>query len=339
MKIRLRMGVYGLLVGLIALFLAPVAPEAYTAKGITNSKGLVYDDVYGVSNGAAIMRKGDHIALVDSLGNVLLNTVSGVESYISDSVYFPRRGFDKGLVALSYGENEDISNSGYYDIKKRRTIVNADANDLVGQFSEDSTLFAKASIRDGKTVVSLYSLDTGTELSSSVIPFACAGCRMQFADDNSALSIYYSLDNDDSNVSNQNHGQGQFAIHDGVLGEFMPYDSSQPDYYYSSSFDRAGNAYTVCNYFNGCGSCGSDHCVTIISSGATKHLPDCSLENVVGEFVIVNKYGKYGDSSEELVYSSRGDRVEWIESLLKGNTLYSRTKGLFAFDGSKRYIL
>lgn len=118
MKIRLRMGVYGLLVGLIALFLAPVASEAYTAKGITNSKGLVYDDVYGVSNGAAIMRKGDHIALVDSLGNVLLNTVSGVESYISDSVYFPRRGFDKGLVALSYGENEDISNSGYYDIKK-----------------------------------------------------------------------------------------------------------------------------------------------------------------------------------------------------------------------------
>ena len=315
MKSRLRMGVCGLVVGLIALFWAPIASEAYTAKGITNSKGLVYDDVYGVSNGAAVMRKGDRIALVDSLGNVLLDTVSGVESYISDSVYFPMGGFDKGLVALSYGENKDVSNnSGYYDITKRRTIVNADASDLVGQFSEDSTLFAKASIRDGKTVVSLYSLDSGMELSSSEIPFACTRCRIQFADDNSALSIHYSLDSDDSDVSNQNHGQGQFAIRDGILGEFMPYNSSRPDYYYSSSFDRAGNAYTVCNYFNGCGSCGSDHCVSIISSEGTKHLPDCSLEYVVGEFVIVNKYGKYGDSSEELVYSCKGDRAEWLET-------------------------
>lgn len=33
MKTRLRMGVYGLLIGLIALFLAPIASEAYTAKG------------------------------------------------------------------------------------------------------------------------------------------------------------------------------------------------------------------------------------------------------------------------------------------------------------------
>ena len=340
MKTRLRMGVYGLLIGLIALFLAPIASEAYTAKGITNSNGLVYDDVYGVSNGAAIMRKGDRVALVDSLGNVLLDTVSGVETFISDSVYFPMRGFDKGLVALSYGKNEDISNnSGYYDIKKRRTIVNSNVNDLMGQFSKDSTLFAKASIRDGKTVVSLYSLDMGTELSSSAIPFVCVDCSMQFADDNSALTIYYSLDNDDSNVSTQNHGQGQFAIRDGILGEFKPYDSSQPNYYYTSSFDRDGNAFTVCNYINGCGSCGSDHCVSIISSESTKHLPDCSLENVVGEFVIVNKYEKYGDSSEELVYSCRGDRVEWIESLLKGNTLYTRTKTLFAFDRSSRYII
>ena len=82
MKSRLRMGVCGLFVGLLALFMAPAVSEAYTPKGITNSKGLVYDDVYGVSNGAAIMRKDDHVALIDSLGNVLLDTISGVETHI-----------------------------------------------------------------------------------------------------------------------------------------------------------------------------------------------------------------------------------------------------------------
>ena len=49
----------------------------------------MYDDVYGVSNGAAIMRKGDHIDLVDSLGNLLLDTVSGVDTYISNTSTVP----------------------------------------------------------------------------------------------------------------------------------------------------------------------------------------------------------------------------------------------------------
>lgn len=153
MKIRLRMGVYGLLVGLIALFLAPVASEAYTAKGITNSKGLVYDDVYGVSNGAAIMRKGDHIDLVDSLGNLLLDTVSGVDTYISNSVYGAGYHFDKGLVPLSYGNDEQKSqNCGYYDINKKKIIASAEASDVNGDFSQDATLFAKATVQNQSTI-------------------------------------------------------------------------------------------------------------------------------------------------------------------------------------------
>lgn len=338
MKSRLRMGVCGLFVGLLALFMAPAVSEAYTPKGITNSKGLVYDDVYGVSNGAAIMRKDDHIALVDSLGNVLLDTVSGVESFISDSVYFPTRGFDKGLVPLSYGKGQEAAvDSGCYDIKKKKTIADANANDLMGEFSKDSTLFAKAFVRDDKTVVTLYSLDKGMELSSSVIPFICNSCYMNFSNDNSTLTVYYTKDGVDSNPVQSN--QGQFSINNGVLGEFNPYGSSQPSYYYSTGFDRDGNPYTVRTFPSGCGSCGSDHCVEIEYRGNTKHLPNCDRASVVGEFIIVYQYSKYGDASEEQVFSCRGDRVAWVEALLKGNTLYSQTISLFAFDGSNRYIV
>lgn len=58
----------------LAIFVVPVRAFAYTARGITNPSGLVYDDVYGVSKGAAIMRRGSKIEIIDALGNVLLST-------------------------------------------------------------------------------------------------------------------------------------------------------------------------------------------------------------------------------------------------------------------------
>lgn len=44
------------LLTILALFVAPSQAAAYTAKGITNSTGLAYDDVYGVVNNRAIMK-------------------------------------------------------------------------------------------------------------------------------------------------------------------------------------------------------------------------------------------------------------------------------------------
>lgn len=77
-----------LISGLFAVSVAlakPLQAAAYTAKGITNSTGLAYDDVYGVINDRAIMRTDSgSIDLVDSTGAVKRTTKSGSGWYIND---------------------------------------------------------------------------------------------------------------------------------------------------------------------------------------------------------------------------------------------------------------
>lgn len=336
MKIRLRMGVYGLLVGLIALFLAPVASEAYTAKGITNSKGLVYDDVYGVSNGAAIMRKGDHIDLVDSLGNLLLDTVSGVDTHISNSVYGAGYHFDKGLVPLSYGNDQQKSqNCGYYDINKKKIVANAEAGDVTGEFSQDATLFAKAMVQNQSTMVTLYNTNSGTKLSSSVMPVSCEKCYFKFGSDNTCLNVNYCTREEGS--ENVAWSQGYFEINDGVLGEFVADESPSSSNYYQTGFDRNGIAFLV-RYISGSSTAdGHGSRVEIEYKGAVKHLYDCSSFKIVGEFVFVQKNDQSGWKE---IYSCNGDRAEWIESLFSNNSdaLYLNTEGFDSFDGSRRYV-
>ena len=337
MKSRLRMGVCGLFVGLLALFMAPAVSEAYTPKGITNSKGLVYDDVYGVSNGAAIMRKDDHVALIDSLGNVLLDTISGVETHISDSVYGAGYHFDKGLVPLSYGNDEQKSqNCGYYDINKKKIVASAEASDVNGEFSQDATLFAKATVQNQSTIINLYNTDSGTKLSSSVIPTSCNQCYFLFNSDNSCLDVYYSVDKE--GPEKVTWKQGHFEINDGVLGEFVAGSSPASNNYYQTGFDRNGIAFSV-NYIpQGYSSSGHDQCVEIEYKGAVKHLYDCGSFKIVGEFVFVSKNDQSGSKLE--VYSCNGDRAEWVESLFSNNfdSLYSNTEGFDSFDGSQRYV-
>lgn len=66
--------------GLLAAFVAlatPLQATAYTAKGITNSTGLAYDDVYGVVNDRAIMKSNSgSIDLVDSTGAIKRATMN-----------------------------------------------------------------------------------------------------------------------------------------------------------------------------------------------------------------------------------------------------------------------
>ena len=74
--------------GLFAVSVAlttPLQAAAYTAKGITNSTGLAYDDVYGVINDRAIIRTDSgSIDLVDSTGAVKRTTKRGSGWYIND---------------------------------------------------------------------------------------------------------------------------------------------------------------------------------------------------------------------------------------------------------------
>ena len=75
--------------GLLAAFVAlatPLQATAYTAKGITNSTGLAYDDVYGVVNDRAIMKTNSgSIDLVDSTGAIKRATKNGTGWYINDA--------------------------------------------------------------------------------------------------------------------------------------------------------------------------------------------------------------------------------------------------------------
>ena len=108
------------LLTMLALFFAPLQAAAYTAKGITNSAGLAYDDVYGVVNDRAIMESNNgSIDLVDSNGAVKRATMNGTGWYINDTPawYNPLESalatFSNGYVTLS---NTDTD-------KQRRTCV------------------------------------------------------------------------------------------------------------------------------------------------------------------------------------------------------------------------
>lgn len=205
-----------------------------------------------------------------------------------------------------------------------------------GEFSQDATLFAKATVQNQSTIISLYNTDSGTKLSSSVIPTSCNQCYFLFNSDNSCLDVYYSVDKE--GPEKVTWKQGHFEINDGVLGEFVAGSSPASNNYYQTGFDRNGIAFSVNYSPQGYSSGGHDQCVEIEYKGAVKHLYDCGSFKIVGEFVFVSKNDQSGSKLE--VYSCNGDRAEWVESLFSNNydSLYSNTEGFDSFDGSQRYV-
>lgn len=102
------------LLTMLALFVAPSQATAYIAKGITNSTGLAYDDVYGIVNDRAIMKTNSgSIDLVDSNGAVKRATKNGAGWYINDAPawYNPLESafttFSNGYITLSNTETDN----------------------------------------------------------------------------------------------------------------------------------------------------------------------------------------------------------------------------------------
>lgn len=102
------------LLTMLALFVAPSQAAAYIAKGITNSTGLAYDDVYGIVNDRAIMKTNSgSIDLVDSNGAVKRATKNGAGWYINDAPawYNPLESafttFSNGYITLSNTETDN----------------------------------------------------------------------------------------------------------------------------------------------------------------------------------------------------------------------------------------
>lgn len=115
---RNRFGVFlttALGAAVAAAVVGPVQALAYRAKDIVFA-GLVYDDVYGVFDGYALMKKGKSIELVNSSRQVVKSTKKNTDGWIGDSSRFEMAD---GLLGIRAADGY-----GYTSINGRRLLSN-----------------------------------------------------------------------------------------------------------------------------------------------------------------------------------------------------------------------
>lgn len=162
--------------GLFATFIAlatPLQATAYTAKGITNSTGLAYDDVYGVVNDRAIMESNNgSIDLVDSNGAVKRATKNGTGWYINDTPEWinPLESalatFSNGYITLSstVTDNGHLFSCGLADATtgKELLTLNKTTDDIA--VSPDGSRYVVANYYQNTVTLSLYKGHSSTLL-------------------------------------------------------------------------------------------------------------------------------------------------------------------------------
>ena len=162
--------------GLLAAFVAlatPLQATAYTAKGITNSAGLAYDDVYGVVNDRAIMKSNNgSIDLVDNNGAVKRATKNGTGWYINDTPEWinPLESalatFSNGYITLSstVTDNGHLFSCGLADATtgKELLTLNKTTDDIA--VSPDGSRYVVANYYQNTVTLSLYKGHSSTLL-------------------------------------------------------------------------------------------------------------------------------------------------------------------------------
>lgn len=162
--------------GFLAAFVAlatPLQATAYTAKGITNSAGLAYDDVYGVVNDRAIMKSNNgSIDLVDSNGAVKRATKNGTGWYINDDPAWSNplesalATFNNGYITLSntVTDNGNLFSCGLADATTGKELftLNKTTDDIA--VSPDGSRYVVANYYQNTVTLSLYKGHSSTLL-------------------------------------------------------------------------------------------------------------------------------------------------------------------------------
>ena len=263
----------------------PVPALAYVAKGIT-SPGLVYDDVYGVANGVAIMSNSDGTDFVDSSGTVLKHLADGTS-------VVARNTFEDGFLKIKNGDN-------------KFGAIKADGSDLVPceyedlWINESRSYFAGLTTESDRAILCLIRAEDGRVVDQ----IECGA-----SDSAAHMSVYWASD-ESVRVYDYDGGTTKgFLVSNDHLSLVSTSDNSERIY---EGVTFEGSKFSV-KYIPGKQEGSEQESSQIVfcdSNGSeVKRLSgNYSWPSIVGEVVMLHRYeSSYSDSSD--CYDFRGNRA------------------------------
>ena len=308
---------------MLALFVAPSQAAAYTAKGITNSTGLAYDDVYGVVNDRAIMKSNSgSIDLVDSTGTIKRATKNGTGWYINDAPewFNPLESalstINNGYVTLSSTNTEN----GFYacglaeaDTGKDLLTLNKTTVDIA--VSPDGSRYVVANYDLNTLTLSLYKGHSSTLLDTIDILGTSNGATVEWTNNaNEFLATIEFIEDGDEHISEEPEDH-YYTIDDDKLKEIKDPRSAITTV---QGKNHKGESFTVTTS-------AATKLTSITYNGTMTTLPSKYSEvNVQGDYI----FTKDAQTSIKECFDYSGTKV----------SLFKRYSSVAAFPGAQKYL-
>lgn len=311
------------LLTMLALFVAPSQAAAYTAKGITNSAGLAYDDVYGVVNDRAIMKSNSgSIDLVDSTGATKRATKNGTGWFINDAPSWDNP-LESALATISNGyitlSNTDTDNGNLFtcgladaDTGKDLLTLNKTTADIA--VSPDGSRYVVANYNLNTVTLSLYKGHSSTLLDTIDI-LGTTDATVEWTNNaNEFLATIRFIEDGDEHI-NEDPEDHYYTIDGDKLKEIKDPRSAITTV---QGKNHKGESFTVTTS-------AASKLTSITYNGTTTTLPDKYSEvNVQGDYIFTR-------TSQTLIkecFDYSGAKVSMFKSY----------RSVVAFPGAQKYL-
>lgn len=315
-----------LLGGLLAAFVAlatPLQATAYTAKGITNSAGLAYDDVYGVVNDRAIMKSNNgSIDLVDSNGAVKRATMNGTGWYINDTPawYNPLESalatFSNGYVTLSNTDtdNGSLFSCGLADATTGEELLTLNKTTYDIAVSPDGSRYVVANYYQNTVTLSLYKGHSSTLLDTIDI-MGTTEATVEWTNSANEFLATIRFIGDGNEHINDEYVNRYYTIDGDKLKEAKDPKSAKTTV---QGKNHKGESFTVTTS-------AATKLASITYNGTTTTLPSTYSEvNVQGDYIFTTE----ARTLTKECFDYRGTKA----------TLFKSYRSVVAFPGAQRYL-
>lgn len=311
------------LLTMLALLFAPSQAAAYTAKGITNSAGLAYDDVYGVVSDRAIMKSSSgSIDLVESNGSVKRATKNGTGWYINDAPAWNNplesamATFKNGYITLSNTDtdNGSLFSCGLADATtgKELLTLNKTTNDIA--VSPDGSRYVVANYYQNTVTLSLFKGHSSTLLDTIDI-MGTTEATVEWANSTNEFLATIRFIGDGNEHINDEYVDRYYTIDGDKLKETKDPQSAKTTV---QGMNHIGESFTVTTST-------ATKLASITYNGTTTTLPSTYSEvNVQGDYIFTT-------DAQTLIkecFDYRGTKV----------TLFKSYRSVVAFPGAQRYL-
>lgn len=312
--------------GLFATFIAlatPLQATAYTAKGITNSTGLAYDDVYGVVNDRAIMKTNSgSIDLIDSNGAVKRATKNGAGWYINDDPAWSNplesalATFNNGYITLSntVTDNGNLFSCGLADATTGKELftLTKTTNDIA--VSPDGSRYVVADYFQNTVTLSLYKGHSSTLLDSIEV-MGTTEANVEWTNSaNEFLATIRFIEDGDEHIS-EDPEDHYYTIDGDKLKEIKDPKGAKTTV---QGKNHKGESFTVTTS-------AATKLASIAYNGTTTTLPSKYSEvNVQGDYIFTTD----AQTLTKECFDYRGTKV----------TLFKSYRSVVAFPGAQKYL-